>query len=200
MIYNKSMEKYPEIIIQYGRLIDPVFTFYCQNNPELKKFGWNKWVPPTKEELEKRVESYKEEWARYNMVQGISSVFGISFKRDVIDVFIVSGISRACSNPIIIKSGFKPKEFVVTLTHELIHRILTENKIPRVVYDENESDTTNNHVIVYAVLKKILSEELWNIAIQPRSKSPSPDYVKALEISEKMGPDNAILQMMKAVS
>lgn len=191
------MEKLPNIIIQYGRLIDPVFIFYCKNNPELKKRGWNDWTPPSKEELDRRIKAYREEWNKYNIVEDISKVLNLSFKRDVIDVFIVSGISRASSHPIIIKSGFRPKRFVVTLAHELVHRILTINKIPKVIFDEKESDTTNNHVIVYAVLKKILNDEMWNITIKPVSKYPSEEYVKAREIAEKIGPDKVIETIVK---
>lgn len=205
IIYNENMsilrrifrqKREPEIIIQYGRLIDPVFTFYCQNNPDLKKFGWDKWTPPTKEEIDKRIKAYKEEWEKYNIVKEISNCLGLSFKRDVIDVYIVSGVSRSSSHPIIIKSSFTPKEFVVTLTHELIHRILTINKIPKVVFDPDESDTTNNHVIVFAVLKKILNEELWNINIKPSSKHPSKEYARALELAEEIGPDKVIKMMI----
>lgn len=188
-----KLNKHPKINIQHGRLIDPVFIFYCQNNPDLKKLGWNDWTPPTEEELKRRIKIYKEEWRKYNIVRDLYKTLGLSFKRNVIDVFIVSGISRASSHPIIIKSGFKPKEFVTTLAHELIHVILTENKIKRVVYNKKESDTVNNHVIVFAVLKKILDQELWGIQVK---MTRSRDYLKALQISEEIGVDNVIKKMM----
>ena len=185
-----------EILIKHGRLIDPVFIFYCQHNPDLKKRGWNDWIPPSKEELDRRIRAYREEWRKYNVVEDISKTLGLSFKRDVIDVFIVSGISRASSHPIIIKSGFKPKEFVVTLAHELIHVILTDNKIKKIVFNEKESETTNNHVIVYAVLKKILDQELWKIASTPSSKYPSEEYEKAKMLAEQIGPNRVVKMMM----
>lgn len=186
----------PEIIIQYGRLIDPVFTFYCQNNPELKKKGWNDWKPPTSEELEERIKNYKDEWKKHSIVRDISDCVGLSFNRDVIDVFIVSGVSRASSHPIIIKSGFHPKEFVVTLAHELIHRILTINKIPVITFDEKESRTTNNHVIVFAVLKKILDEELWNIALKRMGEHSTDEYKRSFQLTEKIGLEK-VLGMIK---
>lgn len=188
-----KLNKYPEILIKHGRLIDHVFIFYCQNSPDLKKSGWNDWIPPTKENLDKRIKVYKEEWTKYNIVKDISKLLGISFERNIIDVHIVSGVSRATSHPIILKSGFKPKEFVVTLAHELIHVILTDNKIKKIVFDEKASKTTNNHVIVFAVLKKILDQELWDIEVRA---TKSPDYLKALELSEKIGVDKVIEMMM----
>lgn len=184
--------KEPKIIIQYGRLIDPFFIFYCQNYPNANKFGWDKWVPSTREQIDNKIVAYKEEWRKYDMAKKISACLGMSFKRDVIDVYVVSGIPRDCSHPLIIKSGLNPKEFVVSLAHELIHRILAINGLPIVVFDEKESNTTNNHVIVYAVLKKILDEELWNIAITSRSKYPSKEYARARELSEQIGPNNVI--------
>jgi len=182
----------PRIIIQYGRLIDPVFTFYCQNNPDLKKFGWDKWTPPSIEDIKKRIDAYKKEWSKYDIVKDISNCLNLSFKRDVIDVFVVSGISRDSSHPIIIKSSHDPKAFVAALAHELVHVILTTNKIKKVTFDSNEPDTTNNHVRVFAVLKEVLSEELWSIAIKPKSKYPSRDYARALELSEQIGSKNII--------
>ncbi|PIR88641.1 MAG: hypothetical protein COU09_01145, partial [Candidatus Harrisonbacteria bacterium CG10_big_fil_rev_8_21_14_0_10_44_23] len=132
--------KEPEIIIQYGRLIDPFLIFYCQNYPNANKFGWDKWIPPTREQIDEKIAFFKEEWGKYNMAKKISTCLDMSFNRKVIDVYVVSGITRDCSHPLIMKSGLNPKEFVVSLAHELIHRILTINKIPRVVYDEKESD------------------------------------------------------------
>ena len=183
----------PKVNIQYGRLIDPVFIFYCQNNPQLKKRGWNDWTPPSKDVLNKRIKAYKEEWAKYDIIENISKTLNLSFKQNIIDVFIVSGVSRASSHPIIIKSGLKPREFVTTLSHELIHRILTENKIKKVLYDKESSDTTNNHVIIYSILKKILDKELWDTEVL---LAKSDDYKRAIELSEKIGPDNAIKMMM----
>lgn len=191
MILGRKKE--PQIIIRYGRLIDPVFIFYCQNNPDLEKLGWKEWVPPTREEVNRRIKGYREEWRKYKITKNISSALGIPFGRNIIDVHIVSGASRATSHPIIIKSGFKPKEFVVTLAHELIHVILTDNKIPKIVFDEKESESTNNHVIVFAVLKKILDQELWGVKVE---MTKSKDYLKALEISEKIGADRVIKMIM----
>ncbi len=188
-------KKEPKILIQYGRLIDPFFIFYCQNYPDAKKFGWDTWTPPTREQIDKKIASFREEWSKYKMLEKISKCLNMSFNRDVIDVYIVSGTPRDCSHPLIIKSGLSPKEFVVSLTHELVHRILTINNVPRFTFDEKESITTNNHVIVYAVLRKVLDEELWQIAVTPKSKHPSKEYTRAKELAEEIGPDNVIKKM-----
>ncbi len=55
--------KLPTIKIKYNRFLDPIITFYTINNPDAAKGGWDKWVPPTKEILDKRVANYKTWWA-----------------------------------------------------------------------------------------------------------------------------------------
>lgn len=190
--FLKRKTKIPRVIIKHGRLIDPIFTFYSQNSPDVAQFGWNTWTPPSQEELKKRIKTYREEWRKYKIIEDLQQVLGISFERNIIDVYIVSGISRPTSHPLIIKSGYTPKEFVTTLAHELIHVILSDNKIKKNVYDSEGSETMNSHVIVYAVLKKILNEDLWETE---RKLIKTEDYRKALEYMEKIGPDQAIKMM-----
>lgn len=54
----------PKIRIKYNRFLDPIFTFYCKNNPELKERGWNDWIPPEKEKVLERAKNYNEEASR----------------------------------------------------------------------------------------------------------------------------------------
>lgn len=192
-----AQKNHPRIRIKYGRLIDPIFTFYSQHSPDVAQFGWNDWTPPAREELDRRIKAYKEEWKKYTIVKDLCKTLDLTFERNIIDVYIVSGISRASSDPIIIKSGFKPKEFVVTLAHELIHVLLTENRVKRVVFDEKESKTVNEHVPTYAVLKKILNDELWAIEAKKSEGHRTNEYRLALEIMEKIGAEN-VIKMLKA--
>lgn len=189
----------PKIRIKYNRFLDPIFTFYCKNNPELKERGWNDWIPPEKEKVLERVKNYKEEWAKYENVilSRMCEILGLDFKRNIIDVHIVSGNSRQFSNPIIIKSGFSPDEFVDVLTHELIHVLFQDNIdiFPTKILDEmflNESKTTKNHIITHAVLKFIYLDILRDFSRLERNilnskKHSSSDYARAWEIVEEKG-------------
>ena len=188
----------PEIRIKYNRLIDPIFIFYCQNNPELKKSGWNDWVPPQKEGIDRRVENYKTEWVKYEekILKGLIEITGLDFKNQIIDVHIVSGNPRQISNPLIIKSGFLPDEFVDVLTHELLHRLLTINKIKKEImvsekYTE-ETVATQNHIIVHALLKYIYLDILKDDSrlrknIEDSKKHSTNEYARAWDIVEKEG-------------
>ncbi|MBU6431035.1 MAG: hypothetical protein KGJ58_00090 [Patescibacteria group bacterium] len=189
----------PKIRIKYNRFLDPIFTFYCKNNPELKKQGWNDWIPPEKEKVLERVKNYNEEWIKYEnkILSKICEILGLNFERNIIDVHIVSGNPRQFSNPIIIKSGFSPDEFVDVLTHELLHVLFQDNidifpiKILNEMF-QDESKTTKNHIITHAVLKFLYLDILKDRERLERNilnskKHNSSDYTRAWEIVEEKG-------------
>lgn len=191
--------KIPKIRIRYNRLLDPIFIFYCKNNPELKNAGWNDWTPPSKEEVLKRVENYKIEWEKHenDILNGLCDITKLNFKKNIMDVHIVSGNPRQFSRPIIIKSGYMTDEFINVLIHEFIHELFSQNI--DIVYKDifkdmfpNESRLTQNHVIAHAILKYIYLDVLKNEIHMKKnleiSKAHSTnDYARAWEIVEKRG-------------
>ncbi|MBU4224021.1 hypothetical protein KJ934_02270 [Patescibacteria group bacterium] len=190
--------KIPKIIIEYNRFLDPIFINYVKSNPE-----WENYPIPEKENVLERVENYKKEWTKYEqrILLGLCDITGLEFNRDVIDVYIVSVNPRQFSNPIIIKSGFSPDEFVDTLTHELIHRLLVLNKIKKEIIVDNkyftESEIIKNHIIVHALLKYIYLDILKdNSRLEKnilRSKNHGTnEYTRAWEIVEQEGYKNLI--------
>lgn len=199
MILNLLGRKSPRIIIKYGKVLDPIFIFYCQNNPDLKARGWNDWVPPTQEEVFKRIENYKKEWSKYEtkILKGICAVLNLKFKRNAIDVYIVSGNPRQLSAPIVIKSSFNPDEFVDSLTHELIHTLFGDNgrRVPISIWDEmfpEETKSVKSHVVVHSVLKYIYldilkDEKRLERNIESSRKHDTNDYLRAWEIVQKEG-------------
>lgn len=200
-IFNRlfKVKNTPKIIIKHGRLIDPVFIFYCQNNKDFKERGWNNWEPPEKAELKKRISAYKEAWGKYEkeILEGICNILNLRFKRRIIEVYIVSGNPRQMSDPLIIKSGFKPDEFVDVLTHELIHKLFEHNgkKFPFSILEEmfpGETNTVRNHVITFAVLKYIYLDILKDKKrlerhLENSNKHRTSDYSKAWQIVEEKG-------------
>ncbi len=199
----------PKIRIKYNRFLDPIFTFYCKNNPELKERGWNDWIPPEKEKILERVKKYEGEWVKYESVilSGICDILNLNFERNIIDVHIVSGNPRQFSNPIVIKSGFEPDEFVDILTHELIHVLFQDNIdiFPAQILDEmfsNETKAVKNHVLTHATLKFIYLDILADFSRLQRNilnskKHSSPDYTRAWEIVENSGYQELIENLKK---
>ena len=60
----KFQKKLPQIIIKYGKLLDPFFIFYCQNSPDAKKEGWDDWIPLPQEKIYENIKSFREEWKK----------------------------------------------------------------------------------------------------------------------------------------
>ncbi|MEK9182300.1 MAG: hypothetical protein AAB781_01775 [Patescibacteria group bacterium] len=185
----------PKIRIKYNRFLDPIFKAYIKSNPK-----WKDWVEPTETEVKERVKKYKEEWTKYEkkILEGICEVLNLNFSQNIIDVHIVSGNDRQFSNPIVIKSGFELDEFIESITHELIHRLFSDN-IQNVVAGKiflemfpNENELIRNHIITHSVLKFIYldllkDKEKLEINIEKSSKSSFPEYKRAWEIVEEMG-------------
>ena len=176
-----------KVVIQHGKLLEPFFNFYVKNSPDVKGSGWKEWVPPDKEKLEKRIEAYKEIWSRYEekILDGICSALDLSFDRDIIDVFIVAGVNRSMSNPIIIGSQNSPENFIVALAHEFVHRIFKgkDFKFSKILLNKTDNKNTNNHVLVFAVLRKVFEDEPDMLKIIADIKYDE-NYKKAYELSE----------------
>ena len=181
----ENTSKIPKIIIQHGKLLEPFFNFYVQNSPDVNGAGWKEWVPPSKEKMEERMQAYKEVWAKYEekVLNGICLALDLSFKKDI-DVYIVAGVNRDMSNPIIISSHHSLNKFIIILAHELTHQIFKgeDFKFDKILLNKTDNKTTNNHIIVYAVLRKIFEDEyeLLKVIVPDRNE----DYIKAYELSE----------------
>ena len=174
-----------KINIQHSKSLEPFFNFYVKNSPDVKSSDWKEWNPPDKEELEKRIEVYKNIWTKYEekVIDGICSALDLSFKKDI-DVYIVAGVNRSMSNPVVISSHHLPDKFVVGLSHELTHRIFegTNFKFGKILLNKTDNKTVNNHILVFAVLRKIFEDEpeMLKIIIP----NTNTDYIEAYKISE----------------
>jgi len=175
-----------KINIQHGKLLEPFFNFYVQNSSDVKGLGWNGWTPPDKEKVKKRIEAYKNVWVKYEekILNGICSALDLSFKEDI-DVYIIAGINRSMSNPMIISSHHLPNKFITILAHELVHRIFKNEdfKFSKILLNKTENKNINNHILVYAVLRKIFEDEPEILKIVEDIKH-NDEYKKALELSE----------------
>ena len=195
----------PKIRIKYNRFLDPIFKTYIKSNPK-----WKNWAEPTEVEVKERVKKYKEEWTKYEkkILEGICELLDLDFSQNIIDVHIVSGNDRQFSNPIVIKSGFKPDEFIESVSHELIHRLFSDNdrgvvagKILLEMFpDENE--LVRNHIITHSALKFIYldileNKEMLEKNIERSSKSSLSEYKKAWDIVEERGYKELVVEFKK---
>ncbi|MCW1908320.1 MAG: hypothetical protein KIH63_003185 [Candidatus Saccharibacteria bacterium] len=78
--------------------------------------------------MEKRVAEYEAAWKPYEakIMNGMCEVVGLEFRQNIIDVYIAPWFA-AFSDPLVIGIQNDPDTFVDVLTHELLHRLLTDN-------------------------------------------------------------------------
>lgn len=206
---TNTKEKFPQIIIEYSKFLDPIFTFYCQNNPDLKK-GWDGWVPLPAEKLGENVKLFNQNWEKdgKRILQSVCNVLKLDFYRNIIPVYVVNGSPRPLGNPVIIRADFaRPESFIDVLVHELIHILFMDNikKVPWSIFVEmfpNENPETQNHVIVHSVLKYVYLDilndpERLQRDINRSSKHRNHDYARAWEIVEERDYKELISQFVK---
>ncbi len=199
--------KFPKIKIFYNRLIDPFFIGY---NKQYSKGGWDKWTAPTKEKVLQKTKELREEWKQYEkeILTAVYKITELEFKRNIIDVHIVSGSPRNMSKPLIISAHEPTENFVNTMTHELIHKLFSDNihgKVYRNIFIDmfpKETTTTQSHVIVHAILKYIYldvlkDENKLKENLIKSKKHSTNDYARAWEIVKKEGYLNLIEKFKK---
>ena len=74
------------------------------------------------------VVEYQKAWRQQEakIMLGMTEILGLSFRQNIIDIYIASGLGTF-SDPMVISPRLEPDRFVDTLTHELLHRLLTDN-------------------------------------------------------------------------
>ena len=119
------------------------------------------------DEYEQITEKYRKWWNPHNdkILRGLCDILDLEFRQNIIDVNIAPWFSPI-SDPMVIGPAFKSEdELVNTITHELIHRLITDNT--SVQYDHDfltdwkklfgDSHDWNAlvHIPVHAVMKKL---------------------------------------------
>ncbi len=199
------MEKFPQILIQYNEFLDKIFKCYLKNSSDTAGMKWRKWEPPTREYILEKTKIYQKEWMKYgdDILSALFEITGLKFERNKIDIFIVSGVLRSYSNPIIISGSLKIEPFIDILTHELIHLLILDNKIETRVHKyiddiyPMQSKTTRSHILVFAIQThifiKVFNDKKRIITAMERSKKHgTKEYSVAWEIVNKFGYKNVI--------
>lgn len=149
------------------------------------------------EEYAAIVEKYNKAWKplETKILTYMCEQLNLEFGQDIIDVYIAPWF-YAFSDPMVIGVTFTQDEFVDNLTHELLHRLLTDNK--SVVHDHliiddwkelfgmEHSFNTLVHIPVHAVHKSIYLGLLESKKRYEHDKSTvknngATDYVKSWE-------------------
>jgi len=187
------MKKIPEIRISYGWLV-------ADTASEVLNEKWGDGTAlRTIEEYQAIAQKYEEWWKPFNdqILQAMCDTFGLEFRQSIIDIYVVPWF-YAISDPMIIGPGFETQDAVVnTLTHELLHRLLTDNTATNHGHDflkdwrQLFGDLPFNtlvHIPVHAGMKNIYS----NVVNRPdllemdmKDMADNPDYANAWKYVEE---------------
>lgn len=142
-----------------------------------------------------RVDEYRNAWrpVEKKILISMSDILQLKFRQNIIDVYIAPWF-KAFSDPMVIGVMQDPDLFVDTLTHELLHRLLTDNttishKTPLLaewqkLFGKNHTFGTVVHIPVHAVHKAIYLEVLKDTKrferdIENNKKYEATDYIAA---------------------
>lgn len=150
---------------------------------------------------------YEAWWRPHNdaILSGLHQITGLKFNQNIIDVHVAPWF-YAISNPMVIGVIFKTQdELVNVVTHELIHRLLTDNTSTEYDFDfikhwkqkfgDEHSHITLTHIPVHAIMQKLYTKVLNRPDLVPLDKSivaKNPDYVAAWEYVEQEGSEKII--------
>lgn len=185
---------YPQIRIKNGWLI------YQNASVHLHKlWGKNKKLASMKE-VDLKILSYQKAWDKHEkqIMEGMQKILGLKFNQNIIDVYIAPWFD-AFSDPMVIGNKFDPEYFVDVLTHELLHRLLTDNtKIKKIrlipkwkkCFGKNHNLTTLVHIPVHATQKAIFIEILKQPSRAKRDfekmkELKAKDYISSWQYVEK---------------
>lgn len=155
----------------------------------------------TDDEYAAITKAYQDAWQPYELkvLTGMTETLGLSFRQEIIDVYIAPWIN-AFSDPLVIGVTQEPDVFIDILTHELLHRLLTDNTtIPhetqlleewQKLFGKNHTLGSVIHIPVHAVHKAIYLDVLKQPKRLERDIADSKqyevtDYLSAWDYVEK---------------
>jgi hypothetical protein len=141
----------------------------------------------TYEETDRIVRQYCDAWMPYEqrVLEAMTDILGLQFRQNYIDVYIAPWF-YAFSDPMVIGVGYEPDRFVDVLTHELLHRLLTDSTsvLPekrlvsewQKLFGKEHSHTTVVHIPVHAVHTAIYLDYLKEPQRLERDKAMDKKY------------------------
>ncbi|MBT3282922.1 hypothetical protein HN375_02075 [bacterium] len=184
------MSKLPEIRFKSSWLLAPIIKSYVEAQ---------EWDILPDEDLKNSIEEVAKTWTTSGeqILKGICEITGLEFYSNIIDVYLALGYKGGISDPLVISSQVRDKKFLSLLTHEILHRLLTDNTkkidvgtIWEKMFPDVSSRKVRNHIVLHAIHKELLlsvlndEEELKRIIAFDQKFEP---YKKAWDIVEEKG-------------
>ena len=167
----------------------------------------------TDDEYAAITKAYQQAWQpiETKILAGMTNILGLSFKQNIIDVYVAPWFN-AFSDPLVIGVTLEPDLFVDILTHELIHRLLTDNTtVPdeallltewHQLFGEQNSFGMTVHIPVHAVHKAIYLDvlkapERLERDVANNQKNNATDYLNAWNYVDEHGYQEIITKLQK---
>ena len=139
------------------------------------------------------------------ILQGLCDITGLEFKQNTIDVYVAPWF-YAFSSPMVLGVTFESEDALVNaLTHEIIHRLLTDNTSHdlyhdylsdwRVMFGDTHSQNTLVHIPVHAVMQKLYEDVLHRpelVDFDKKLVAENEDYRRAWSFVEEHGHQSII--------
>jgi hypothetical protein len=139
--------------------------------PGLKETGDE--IAATDEYISETVDRYNKSWSRYEtkILTAMCEVLDLEFKQNIIDAYVVP-FGHSFSDPMVISTKYKSERFIEVFTHEVAHRLLTDNskmtssldrkilKTWKELFGEDHAWNTLVHIPVHALLEYIFVDVL----------------------------------------
>jgi hypothetical protein len=139
------------------------------------------------DEIDEIIKKYKKAWdpLEKKILNGMCDTMDLEFYQNTLDVYVAPWF-YAFSEPLIMGVEMRSEEFVSNLTHEIIHRLLTDNTSIRKdadlrvvwakMFGKNHSPNTLVHIPVHAVHKAIALDVLDDPSIVERDYKMNLDH------------------------
>lgn len=139
--------------------------------PRLKEAGNE--IIATDKYINETVERYISSWAPYEekILTEMCRILNLEFRQNIIDTYIAP-FGNSFSDPMVISTKYSNDRFVDIFTHELAHRLLTDNtkvtsyldgkilKKWKGLFGEDHAQNTLVHIPVHALLEFIFTDVL----------------------------------------
>ena len=159
---------------------------------------------PTDEVLDVHLQKIEREWVRYGgkILKEIARVIKLNWHEKEIVCYITAGVIPY-SDPLTLN----PRSDIDTLTHELIHRILSEPENWKRIKSNwkrlmkkyrSESQKTKTHIVIHAIHAIILKKLFGDKRLRREKKAVNdPKYIRSWKIVDRDGYKNIIRELTR---
>lgn len=193
---STTTRRLPKLFIQRSWLLDQALA-----RPK-------KWPEPTASFFIVQVKKLRSQWAKQGpkILRSIARQSGLTWHQWEIPVYVSYGV-RPFSNPLTISLKKDINLMIDVLTHELIHRLVSEPKNWRRIEPawerlirqyRRELPVTQTHIVIHAIHELVLLDLFGRTRLDRERRAVKlPAYRRAWEIVGQLGAKNIVQLLLR---